>query len=89
MGPPIAPRCSNPAVVALIRTEYEPWYFKKKSVYRSLLPATLISAAVVNGTAFDRFVGVFVPSGNGGGNMAGARWNEPDLHNLGPIIRCP
>lgn len=35
--------------------------------------ATLITAAAVNGTPFDRYVGVFAPNANGGVNMAGAR----------------
>jgi hypothetical protein len=42
-------------------------------VLPAVASATLISAAVTNGTAFDRFIGVFVANGNGGVNIAGAR----------------
>jgi hypothetical protein len=42
-------------------------------VLPAVASATLITAAAVNGTAFDRYIGVFAPNGNGGVNIAGAR----------------
>ena len=42
-------------------------------VLPAVASATLITAAAVNGTPFDRYVGVFVANGNGGVNAAGAR----------------
>jgi uncharacterized membrane protein YtjA (UPF0391 family) len=43
------------------------------AVLPAVASATLITAAATNGTSFDRYIGVFVPSGNGGVNMAGSR----------------
>lgn len=54
------------------------------AVLPAVAVATLINAAVTNGLSFDRFVGVMVPNGNGGSNMAGAR-----SMNLVYTITCP
>ena len=43
------------------------------AVLPAVASATLVTAAATNGTSFDRYIGVFVPNGNGGVNMAGAR----------------
>lgn len=43
------------------------------AVLPAVASATLVTAAAVNGTSFDRYIGVFVANGNGGVNMAGAR----------------
>jgi hypothetical protein len=43
------------------------------AVLPAVASATLVTAAATNGTSFDRYIGVFVPNGNGGVNMGGAR----------------
>lgn len=54
----------------------------------AILPATavarIVTAAATNGTAFDRYIGVFVPNGNAGTNIAGLR-----TMNLVYTITCP
>ena len=47
--------------------------FDSVAVLPAVASATLITAAAVNGTSFDRYIGVFAPNGNGGVNIAGAR----------------
>ena len=42
------------------------------AVLPAVASATLITAAATNGTAFDRYIGVFVPNGNGGVNRGNA-----------------
>jgi hypothetical protein len=42
------------------------------AVLPAVASATLISAAVTNGTSFDRYIGVFAPNANGGVNIGGA-----------------
>ena len=47
--------------------------FDSVAVLPAVASARVVAATAASGTPFDRFIGVFVPTGNGGNAIAGAR----------------